>query len=252
MRSPNAPGNDGNVRSGAGTSSGATGVSLIRLNVGCGGQRPEGWINTDSSLSSLLQSMPMLGRMLGPLFATRYTAPARYLDLRRRWPFRDASCAVVYASHVFEHLDRAGADFFLHEAWRVLCPGGTLRIVVPDLQALARTYLDAIEREPSPEHAREFLRWMNLHLDETYPRSVGRLRLWVARRQGYPHQHKYMYDAMSLADVVAAGGFGSLRFHRYAVSDAIPDIAAVECTAEGVPSIYLEATKPHASEKAGA
>jgi len=48
-------------------------------------------------------------------------------------PFDDDSCEVVYAAHVLEHLEFPGQTFFLlQEVYRVLKPGGTVRIVVPD------------------------------------------------------------------------------------------------------------------------
>lgn len=53
------------------------------------------------------------------------------------------SCAMVYASHVFEHL---GYDKdlpqTLSECYRVLKSGGRLLISVPDLDALCRLFLD--------------------------------------------------------------------------------------------------------------
>jgi SAM-dependent methyltransferase len=64
-------------------------------------------------------------------------------------PFPDGSAAEVYASHVFEHYLPTGAeenglatvDTLLEEWRRVLRPGGTLYVAVPDLLTCARRIL---------------------------------------------------------------------------------------------------------------
>lgn len=52
------------------------------------------------------------------------------------------SCAEVYASHVYEHLDYYNGEFgkALLEAYRVLKPGGRLRVAVPDMYALCQLF----------------------------------------------------------------------------------------------------------------
>lgn len=67
------------------------------------------------------------------------------VDARRGLPFPDAQFDVVYHSHTLEHVPRDEARSFLSEQRRVLRPGGTLRVVVPDLEGSARSYLGALE-----------------------------------------------------------------------------------------------------------
>ena len=56
-------------------------------------------------------------------------------DLAR---FDDATFETLYASHVLEHFDyQGGLQRALTEWHRVLVPGGTLLISVPDLEVLA-------------------------------------------------------------------------------------------------------------------
>lgn len=220
----------------------AVDVAAIRLNVGCGLQRPDGWLNTDSSLASFVQRLPLVRRIFGARFNISYERPARWLDLRRRWPLADGSCAVVYASHVFEHLSRDQATHFLAEAQRVLAAGGAIRIVVPDLLALARTYLDEAASGDAGA-SRRFLHWVNLHQDGTYPRSAGVLKRTVALWQGHPHQHKYMYDLYSLSDVLSASGFVDLASAAHGRSARVDDIDLLEPPGSGVDSIYIEGRK---------
>lgn len=61
-------------------------------------------------------------------------------DLSR---FSDNTFTVIYASHVLEHLDYMGELVKTLQEWRrVMAPGGILMVSVPDMDVLARLYLD--------------------------------------------------------------------------------------------------------------
>jgi predicted SAM-dependent methyltransferase len=61
-------------------------------------------------------------------------------DLSR---FEAATFTDIYASHVLEHFDFKDEIFMTLVEWcRVLVPGGTLHISVPDMDILARLFLD--------------------------------------------------------------------------------------------------------------
>ena len=93
------------------------------LNLGCGNHFHPGWVNVD-------------------------VAPADKSvvrqDLCKPLPFEDESFAVVYHSHVLEHLPRERALPFLKECRRVLEPAGIMRVIVPDLETLAALYLEKL------------------------------------------------------------------------------------------------------------
>jgi predicted SAM-dependent methyltransferase len=95
------------------------------LNLGCGARLHPAWTNVDIAPQS---AGVMACNLRGPL------------------PFADASFAAVYHSHVLEHFPHEEAKTFLRECFRVLEPGGVLRVVVPDLEQIARLYLEALER----------------------------------------------------------------------------------------------------------
>jgi len=61
-------------------------------------------------------------------------------DLSR---FETATFTDVYASHVLEHFDYKDEIFMTMLEWcRVLVPGGTLHVSVPDMDILARLFVD--------------------------------------------------------------------------------------------------------------
>ena len=57
--------------------------------------------------------------------------------------FPDGTFAEIYASHVVEHFDYKNELLATLKEWRrVMIPGGTLYVSVPDLDVLARLFID--------------------------------------------------------------------------------------------------------------
>ena len=132
-------------------------VALRMLNVGCGANFHSDWINLD----------------LVALHANVVTH-----DLNNGLPFESESLDVVYHSHVLEHLDPGGGHALLLECFRVLKPGGILRIVVPDLERIADLYLEMHDRAwDGDEVAKTDYSWMKLELLDQLvrERSGGRM-----------------------------------------------------------------------------
>jgi len=64
-------------------------------------------------------------------------------DARDLGRFADGTFAEVYASHVVEHLDYKDELVITLSGWRrVMVPGGRLSVSVPDLDTLARLFVD--------------------------------------------------------------------------------------------------------------
>jgi SAM-dependent methyltransferase len=108
------------------------------LNLGCGARFHAAWTNVDLHPQS---------------------PGVRRHDVTRPLPFDDAMFDAVYHSHVLEHLPRDRAPALLAECRRVLRPGGVLRVAVPDLEQIARLYLDALDRGDRRGH-----HWLTLEL----------------------------------------------------------------------------------------
>ncbi len=89
----------------------------LLLNIGCGATLHPEWTNLDAA--------PALPEVLK-------------IDVRGGLPFSDSAADACYSSHVLEHLERTQARRFVAEAFRVLKPGAVLRVVVPDLEGIAR------------------------------------------------------------------------------------------------------------------
>jgi SAM-dependent methyltransferase len=133
----------------------------MRANLGCGNQTCPGWLNIDIVCT-------------GPGVVVH--------DLSTGIPLPDASCEVVYHSHVLEHLKRADAQFFMRECFRVLKPGGILRVAVPDLEQICRQYLLILDRALAKEtHAACDYEWIMLELFDQMvrPQSGGGVRAYL-------------------------------------------------------------------------
>lgn len=121
------------------------------VNIGCGAVFHPAWINLDSS----------------PV-----TKEVQAHDARRRLPFADASVDVVYHAHLLEHLETNDARKFIGECHRILRPGGTLRVVVPDLEGIAQTYLRALADVRQGGEATLY-EWARLELIDQAARSAS-------------------------------------------------------------------------------
>src|SRR5260370_18208686 len=118
----------------------------------------------------------------------------RYANAARRIPHATATVDAVYSSHMIEHLVRDDAWAFLLECHRVLRPGGRLRLVVPDLHALAHQYLQR-------GNADDFLGQLQFE-PQLPPGLLGKLRwLWFGGRG-----HQRMYHPRSLGSLMEEAG----------------------------------------------
>jgi predicted SAM-dependent methyltransferase len=124
---------------------------LRLVNLGCGQQYRDGWVNIDFA--------PRPPHVIGH-------------DLRTGIPLPDGDVDVVYHSHVLEHFDKQAGERFLRECHRVLRPGGVIRIAVPDLERIARGYLAALSNatEGQPGWDRNY-DWMLLELFDQMVRT---------------------------------------------------------------------------------
>lgn len=90
----------------------------VRLHIGCGSDKRNGWINIDANAS------------LAPDVVTE----AHVLTM-----FEDQSADVIEANHLFEHLPLHQAHAALREWARVLKPGAELFLELPDFEACVRS-----------------------------------------------------------------------------------------------------------------
>ncbi len=118
------------------------------INLGCGNVFHPDWINLD----------------LAPSHAQIIAC-----DIRQNLPYPDNFFDACYSSHVIEHLKPEICHQFLRECQRILKPNGIIRVVVPDLEAIAKTYLSILAKiEKGDTSAEANYDWILLELyDQT-------------------------------------------------------------------------------------
>lgn len=91
----------------------------LHLHLGCGTKYLTGFLNVDGNLFNKIDL---------------------WLDVRNGLPFASDSVDSIYSTHMFEHFFPDELDVLLKECWRVLKPGGGIRLVVPNLESAVKAY----------------------------------------------------------------------------------------------------------------
>jgi predicted SAM-dependent methyltransferase len=130
-------------------------MKMKLLNIGCGDVFHSDWTNIDM---------------------ISFSNQVMVHDLRKGLPFVSESFDAVYHSHVLEHIKRHDVSKFLLEIKRVLKPGGVMRVVVPDLENIARAYLHNIENHDRRE-------WMTIELIDQMTRTEpgGQMKVYLEK-----------------------------------------------------------------------
>ena len=127
-------------------------MKLHCLNLGCGERFHLDWTNLDL-------------RPAGP--------SVQLWDVSKDLPFTDSSFDVVYHSHLLEHFAKADGMRLLKQCYRVLQPNGVIRVAVPDLEQIARLYLEALDKSLGGDRAwRNRYDWMLLEMYDQAVRDV--------------------------------------------------------------------------------
>ncbi len=92
-------------------------VSSPKIQIGCGSHLLEGWLNGDLAEGDI------------------------YIDATKKLPFKDNSFDYIYSEQMLEHITLSQGKYFINECYRILKPGGVLRISTPDLTKLVLCYL---------------------------------------------------------------------------------------------------------------
>lgn len=153
----------------------------LKLHLACGPHIVDGWVNID-----ILKEKGIVVH-----------------DLREPLPYKDSHVDAIFHEHFIEHLSKTEAEAFLKDCYRVLKPGGVMRIGWPDLKKLInayvfkkRTYRDYVL--PHIPNHRFGENW-----DEIFSDCL------------FSWEHKYAYTVNHLKTVLADVGFRNVKVKHY-------------------------------------
>jgi predicted SAM-dependent methyltransferase len=151
-------------------------------------------------------------------------------------PFADNSFRGIFTEHTLEHFKFQNLrDGILPELFRILAPGGILRIVVPDAERAIDSYIAARGQGMTAEPFR----------DEN-PRALTPM-MSVAntfRRlfEPYPQGHEFAWDYQTLEYFLWRVGFREIRREQY--MQGRDETLLVDYGKRASESLYVEASKP--------
>ena len=194
-----------------------------KLQLGAGNARHDGWLNTDIEAGEGLA----------------------YLDASKPFPLADGSMHYIASEHVIEHLSYEDGKVMLAESFRVLAPGGKVRVATPNLLR----FIELFQKDPS-EPARVFaegkLAW------HEWPKEPPSAAI-ILNLQLSSWGHKFTYDPETLEAALARAGFTSIRQFEMSESDD-PVLDGFEARTTGVnaatvrhETMVLQAVKPGVS-----
>jgi hypothetical protein len=170
---------------------------------GCGMCAPETWLNFDAGPAFWLQSrLPFLRPLLIKKGFPPYPKNIQYGDVIKGLPVSPQSAEAVYCSHVLEHMTLDEFRLTLRNVFSYLRPGGTFRMVLPDLEQLINAY----NNDPAPGASSRFMQDSFLG-EPTLARGLKSLPTALFGRA----RHLWMWDYKGLAEQLAAAGFTDIR-----------------------------------------
>jgi predicted SAM-dependent methyltransferase len=200
-----------------------------KLQIGAGTNLLEGWLNTEWVISEQQLRIPTL----------------TFLDALKPYPFETGSFDYIYSEHVIEHFAFIDGAMMIAETFRVLKPGGRMRIVTPDLEFLIKLY--------SPEKSAIQTRYIKHMTDAFHPELSDRgLYDDVYMINNYVRDwgHRFIYDKKSLEQLLRTTGFDQITSHEVSRSNDtnLQNIEVRAKTPEAdlneLESMVFEAVKP--------
>lgn len=180
----------------------------VMLNVGCGTDYKEGWVNIDNNSDNNIKKLD------------------KNWDLRNPLPYKDNSVDFVFNEHLIEHLTLEEGQTVIKDLMRVLKPGGVLRIATPNLAEVVDQYTSLpINKDPT-------IKRFKLDYIKTPAERIN-----IAFREW---GHKYLYDAEEITRRVKEAGFSKIKLCKLRESK-YPELQNLEIREES--SLIVEVTK---------
>ncbi len=163
-----------------------------------------------------------------------------YLDASKRFPLPDNSFHYAFSEHMIEHVPYQAGRNMLAECYRVLAPGGRIRICTPDLANFLKLF-----RSDRSQVENDYLAWATR---EFCPLADAVDPVFVLNNYVRDWGHQFIYDQATLARALGHAGFSAVTTHRLGESGdaALRGLECIDRMPAGflaLESMVLEAVK---------
>lgn len=148
-------------------------------------------------------------------------------DVVKGCPAPANSLKGVYTEHCLEHIPFTACEAVLADFLRILAPGGTVRIVVPDAELYCRRYQES--RSAKVEFPYE-------------GRYAGLTPMMHVNRIFRGHGHQYAYDFDTMRMMLETAGFSDVT--RCGYREGRDPVLLIDTAVRAPESLYVEAVKP--------
>lgn len=126
-----------------------------------------------------------------------------YMDATQPFPFENNTFDYIFSEHMIEHISFLEGEFMLKECYRVLKPGGALRIATPNLQFLIDLY-----SENKTATQQNYIKFSKQFLKKELPEMDTMIINNFFRDWG----HQFIYDKKALSYTLEKAGFSHITF----------------------------------------
>ncbi len=152
-----------------------SGHTVRKLQIGAQSNSIEGWLNVDIE--------PKEDHVV-------------YMDATQKFPFPDQSMDYIFSEHMIEHISYEDAHFMLKECFRVLKPGGKIRIATPNLERLCEVVLN-----PNNPVNKTYIQ----HYSDRF--QLPENPTFVLNKLFYSFHHKFLHTESTLKSLLENSGF---------------------------------------------
>ena len=156
---------------------------IARLHLGAGHNNKPGWLNTDIE--------PLPGQA--------------YLDVTEPFPLPDRSVVYITSEHVIEHITYEQGMHMLKECYRVLKPGGRMRVATPNLQKFLGLFAER-KSEETNAYIRDKSDWHD------WPATADQ-ECYILNLQLREWGHRFVYTPKLLRARIEEAGFKDIQSH---------------------------------------
>lgn len=146
-------------------------------------------------------------------------------------PFQAKRFNGIFTEHCLEHLSLESVDYVLGECFRVLEPGGTIRIVVPD----GELYLDGYARITKGEKEMKLPYSERLNYAGIYSPILSVNHIFRS------HGHQFIYDFDMIKRLLLKHDFVNIKKESF--QSGRDKKMLIDTQSRAVESLYVEASK---------